>query len=132
MIQIFSKKIDPLPLVRGNGPMVQSPYAPPLIPEATNRKTEGTAEVVPVRIDVVGVQESVPSIGPGKRRRPAVTPVANVDEVPVVEPSAARPCRETRRVGRARVGSKPPPGCRLSNRALQSTSCDARTTQKGL
>jgi len=106
MIQIFSKKIDPLPLVVGNGPMFQAPYAPPLIPEATNRKTVGTGEVVPVNTagaDVV--QATVPRTGSGKRRRPPESVGANVEEGPVVVPTAARPCRETRRVGRARVGT---------------------------
>ena len=86
MIQIFSKKIDPLPLVRGNGPMVQSPYAPPLIPEATNRKTDGMAGVVPGNTAVEVVQGTVPSIGPGKRRRPPVPVEANVVEDPVGVP----------------------------------------------
>ena len=85
--------------------MVQAPYAPPLIPEATNRKTVGTVVVVPVNIAVVVVQVTVPSIGAGKRRRPPETDEANVAEGPVAAPTAARPCRETRRVGRARVGT---------------------------
>jgi len=86
--------------------MVQAPYAPPLIPEATNRKTVGTEVVeVPVNKAVAVVQETVQSNGTGKRRRPPVTVAANVAEDPVVVPKAARPCRETRRVGRARVGT---------------------------
>ena len=85
--------------------MVQAPYAPPLIPEATNRKTVGTVVVVPENIAVAVVQETVPSIGSGKRRRPPITDVANAVEGPAVDPKAARPCRETRRVGRARVGT---------------------------
>ena len=86
--------------------MVQAPYAPPLIPEATNRKTEGTGEVVvPVNIAGGVVQDTVPSIGSGKRRRPPVTVAVIVGEGPFVVPKAARPCRETRRVGRARVGT---------------------------
>jgi len=56
------------------------------IPEATNRKTVGTVVVVPVDIAVVVVQVTVPSIGSGKRRRPPVTVVAKVVEVPVVVP----------------------------------------------
>jgi len=112
--------------------MVQAPHAPPLIPEATNRKTVGTAAAAPVNRAVVVVQVTDPSIGSGKRRRPPVTVVANEDEVPVEAPKAARPCREARRVGRARIRQIPTTGGRLSNRALQSTPCDAGTTQKGL
>ena len=132
MIQIFSKKIDPLPLVVGNGPMVQAPYAPPLIPEATNRKTVGTAAGMPVNITDVIVQGKDPSTGSVNRRRPPVTVAAIAAEDPVEEPKAARPCRETRRVCRARVGSKPTTRGRLGRRALQSTSCDAGTSQEGL
>ena len=112
--------------------MVQAPYAPPLIPEATNRKTVGTVVVVPDNIAVAEEQVTGISFGTEKRRRPPVTVVAKVVEASIVAPQAARPCRETRRVGRARIRRIPTPGCRLSNRALQSTPCDARTTQKGL
>ena len=73
-------------MVGGNGPMVQAPHAPPLIPEATNRKTVGTVVGVPVEIAVVGVQETVPSKGTGKRRRPPATVEAKVEEVPVAVP----------------------------------------------
>ncbi len=93
--------------------MVQAPYAPPLIPEATNRTTVGTVAAVPGNIAGVEVQDTEPSIiGSVKRRRPPVTGVANAEEVPVVVPRAARPCRETRRVGRARIRQIPTPGCR--------------------
>ena len=102
------------------------------ITNTSNRITDGMVVEAPENIAVEVVQDTVPSKGSGKRRRPPVTVVANVGEVPGAVPKAARPCRETRRVGRSRVGTKPPPGCRLCNRALQSTSCDARTTQKGL
>ncbi len=119
--------------------MVQAPYAPPLIPEATNRKTVGTSAVVPGNVTVVIGKVTEPSIGSGKRRRPPVTEVANDEVGPegegpavVVVPKAARPCRETRRVGRARVGSKPTTRGRLGRRALQCTSCDAETSQEGL
>ena len=111
--------------------MIQAPYAPPLILEATNRKTVGTGVVDPVNIAVVAVQGPGPSTGSGKRRRPPVTDDANEEEVPVADPQAARPCRKARRIGRARIRRIPTPGGRLSNRALQSTSCDA-STQKGL
>ncbi len=59
------------------GAMVQAPYAPPLIPEATNRKTAGMVGGVPVNIAGVVVEVTVPSIGSGKRRRPPETVVAN-------------------------------------------------------
>jgi hypothetical protein len=85
--------------------MVLAPYAPPLIPEATNRETDGPVEVEPDHSAVGVVQVTEPSPGPGKRRRPPVTVAAIAAEVPVVVPKAARPCRETRRVGRARVGT---------------------------
>ena len=85
--------------------MVQAPHAPPLIPEATNRKTVGTVVDAPVNAAVVEVQNTVPGIGSGKRRRPPETVEATAAEAPVAEPKAARPCRETRRVGRARVGT---------------------------
>ena len=113
--------------------MVQAPHAPPLIPEATNRKTVGTVEgVVPVNTAAGVDQVTEPRTGPGKRRRPPVTVAANVVEGPVVVPKAARPCRETRRVGRSRVGAPPSPWRRMDRRARQSTSCDAETTQEGL
>ena len=73
-------------MVGGNGPMVQAPHAPPLIPEATNRKTVGTIAAVPDDIAEVAVQVTAPSKGTGKRRRPPVTVAANVEEAPVVAP----------------------------------------------
>ncbi len=87
------------------GAMVQAPYAPPLIPEATNRKTVGTAVVGPVNSAGGVAQVTDPNTGTGKRRRPPATIAANEVEVPEEVPKAARPCRETRRVGRARVGT---------------------------
>ena len=66
--------------------MVQASLAPPLIPEATNRKTVGTVVVAPVNIAVVEVLGTAPSIDPVLQRRPPVTDVANVEEVPVVVP----------------------------------------------
>jgi hypothetical protein len=110
--------------------MVQAPYAPPLIPEASNRKTKSTEAVVAVVVpfNSAGVVVQVPaiSIGAGKRRRPPATEVANAVEAPVEVPKAARPCRETRRVGRARVGRIPTTGGRLDSRAFKCSSDDTR------
>ena len=66
--------------------MVQAPHAPPLIHEATNRKTECTAVVKPENGTVGGVQGTVPGTGPGERRRPPVTDDANAAEGPAVVP----------------------------------------------
>jgi hypothetical protein len=66
--------------------MVQASLAPPLIPEATNRKTVGTVVVVPVDVAVVVVQVTVPGIGPRRGRRPPVTVVSKVVEVSIVVP----------------------------------------------
>ena len=71
--------------------MVQAPHAPPLILEATNRKTVGTGEVVLVHFTVVRAQATYPSIGPGKHRRPPDTEEANVAEDLVVVPKSALP-----------------------------------------
>ena len=105
------------------GAMVQAPYAPPLIPEATNRKTDRTAVEVPAAVTVVVVQGTAQSIGTGKRRRPTETVGANVVEDPVEVPKAAWPCRETRRIGCSRIRLSPTPGCRLGRRALQNPTC---------
>ena len=104
------------------GPMVQVPHEPSLILDAPYRHTVGTVVGVRENTTVAIVQETVPSIGTGKRRRPPVTVAANVDEAPDVEPTAARPCRETRNVCRTRVGTIPTPGCQLGRRALQCAS----------
>jgi len=66
--------------------MVQASLAPPLIPEATNRKTSGTVAVAPENIAEVVEQVTDPRIGSGKRRRPPVTAGANVGEDPKVGP----------------------------------------------
>ena len=81
--------------MRGDWPIVQAPHAPPLIPEATNRKTVGSVGVAPEHITEVIAQVTVPSIGTVKRRRPPVTEAANVVEFPEVAPTAARPCSKT-------------------------------------
>jgi hypothetical protein len=102
------------------------------ITNTSNRKTVGRGVVeVPGNMTDVIAQVPVPSTCPGKRRRPPETAAANVVEVPVAVPNAARPCRETRRVGRTRIGRIPTPWSRLGSRALHSSTCAEKTTQEG-